>query len=74
MHSPVVVKRADGTWEVVCEQCRAQSEDTPVGIGLRIADLQVAQSICDNHRDDTLRRRVAREILADSRLPPRRTA
>lgn len=50
VHHPDIVQRQDGRWEVTCRDCTGRDEPVPVGIGLPVADPEVAAQIRDNHR------------------------
>jgi hypothetical protein len=49
-HTPKVVQRADGRYEVHCPQCeRMREKPRPIGIGLPITNRAEAEAIVRNH-------------------------
>jgi hypothetical protein len=49
-HEPIVHRRSDGLWEVVCLGCWLDSSvELPVGIGLPIKSRSDAERILQNH-------------------------
>jgi hypothetical protein len=49
-HSPRLVNRPDGRFEIRCPQCeRMDDQAPPIGIGLPIANRTQAESIARNH-------------------------
>jgi hypothetical protein len=46
---PGVIERPDGRWEVRCPECETSFESVPIGIGVAIADQQIAIQIQANH-------------------------
>jgi hypothetical protein len=50
-HSPRIVQRPDGRWEVQCSDCQRRTvEQPPVGIGLPILNRSEAEAIARNHQ------------------------
>jgi len=48
-HAPRLVSRPDGRWEIRCPQCERMEDQSPIGIGMPIANRIEAESIVRNH-------------------------
>jgi hypothetical protein len=80
VHSPHLVARSDGRYEVHCQNCRSRAEEAiPIGIGLPVASRIEALEMLRNHLGPAARR-TGSQVLPDHgprrpdtlRKPPQR--
>jgi hypothetical protein len=75
VHSPNLVVRSDGRYEVHCKDCRARSEEAiPIGIGLSVSSRIEALEIFRNHLGPAARRTGSEVFPAPRAVATQRAA